>query len=315
MAFGVPGMSALRDHLLAEIDKLELSAEEATNWEAFKPLLQATDLESALQNMTLCDTLADRLLQIVHKLFSAHDHDLFQKLVHNKLDLPLTRLLSFYFRTTQKTLSVITTNYDRLIEFAADWGDFTVYTGFSYGYARKFNSTHPWRVVFAPRTQKKTIDLWKVHGSTDWYHTANGTNISATLPIDDFEHFKPLMIYPGIRKYESAWAEPYRTVISQTDDVLGKAEGYIACGYGFNDQHIQAKLVERIHHAAVPIVCITQTLTASARNLLLGGRCRHFLALEEAAGGGTRVYSESNLAGTTLAADYWHLNGFLKLIL
>ena len=316
MGYEVPGMTALREHIVAEFDIATLSTEEQDDWRQFKPILKHKDLESALVEHQLCEPLEERLLRLVHKLFAEHDHRLFQKLISNELDLPISRLFSYYLKTTQQTLSVITTNYDRLIEFAADFGNFATYTGFSYGYARRFNSGHPWRIVAAPPQQRsiqKSIDLWKVHGSTDWYHTATGNNICTPLSVEDSTRFTPLMIYPGIRKFESAWAEPYRTVIGQTDDALRKAEAYFTVGYGFNDQHIQAKLVERIQNARIPLVCLARTLTPTAKDLLLGGRCKRFLALERD-GGGTKVYSENDLAGSSVSGSYWDVAGFLKLI-
>ncbi|MGY4408091.1 hypothetical protein [Bradyrhizobium sp. USDA 3315] len=72
------------------------------------------------------------------------------------------------------------------------------------------------------------------------------------------------MITPGIDKYRLTHSEPFRTIV----------------GYGFNDEHVQIKFIERCDRDSVPLVVLTKELTASAKAFLASGRCRRYLAIE-----------------------------------
>ncbi|WFU71330.1 hypothetical protein [Bradyrhizobium sp. CB2312] len=93
--------------------------------------------------------------------------------------------------------------------------------------------------------------------------------------------YSPLMITPGIDKYRLTHGEPFRTILGCSDAALENARAYFCVGYGFNDEHLQTKLIERCDRDSVPLVVITKELTTSARTFLGGGRCRRYLAIEE----------------------------------
>ena len=81
-------------------------------------------------------------------------------------------------------------------------------------------------------------------------------------------------------------------------------------GYGFNDEHVQTKLIERCDRDSVPLVVITKELTAAAKAFLAGGRCRRYLAIEEGPDG-ARAYTHDVPAGFDLNQPLWRLDLFL----
>jgi hypothetical protein len=90
----------------------------------------------------------------------------------------------------------------------------------------------------------------------------------------------PLMVTPGIDKYRRTHIEPYSTVLANANASLQDGKAYLCVGYGFNDEHLQQKLVERCDRDSVPLVVLTKELTPTAKTFLASGRCRSYLALE-----------------------------------
>ncbi|WOH80355.1 SIR2 family protein [Bradyrhizobium sp. BEA-2-5] len=227
--------------------------------------------------------------------------------------LPLTRLYRHLFDSTHTTLHVVTPNYDRLAEYAADAADVSTFTGFNYGYLQTRARDANTRVTVNGR-QSRTVAVWKVHGSLDWFqHAANqivGVRSALIVPAK----YTPLMITPGIDKYRLTHGEPFRTILSCSDKALDNARSYFCVGYGFNDEHVQTKLVERCDRDSVPLVVVTKELTPSAKAFLTGGRCRRYLAVEEGPAG-ARAYMHHAPTGFDLDKPIWRLEHFLDHII
>jgi len=123
------------------------------------------------------------------------------------------------------------------------------------------------------------------------------------------------MVTPGLEKYRLTYTEPFRTVMQCSEAALDSARAYLCIGYGFNDEHVQAKLVARCETHDVPLLIVTQELTNGSRRFLQNGRCRKYLALERS-GYRTRAYSHNCPEGMEFErADLWQLKGFLDFTL
>ena len=68
------------------------------------------------------------------------------------------------FKSSLKILNIVTTNYDRLAEYACDQGRIHHYTGFTHGFFRQLAA--PTEITSARRA-----NIWKVHGSLDWFQS------------------------------------------------------------------------------------------------------------------------------------------------
>ena len=93
---------------------------------------------------------------------------------------------------------------------------------------------------------KGQVNIWKVHGSLDWFETPNKENVYLPLSENIPQGHKPLIVTPGLSKYAETHKEPYRTIFTQADTEIQKANGFLCIGYGFNDEHVQPKLIQQI---------------------------------------------------------------------
>lgn len=309
ISFGIPSMGELALHLISSINTDDLDGNDNDVWAQFVMELESgSDLELALHRIQLTESLSQLVVKQTWELINPKDCDVFQRSLVDRNLFPLSVLIRGLFDSTHRTLEVITTNYDRLVEYATEYAGFIHYTGFTYGYTRRMEypqAFHPGRVV----------NIWKVHGSLDWYKRNDGEVIGlANLP-DFNDGLEPVIVTPGIEKYRQTHLEPYRSIIQGADQAMSGANAYLCIGYGFNDQHIQEKLINRCTRDGVPILVLARTLTSAARDFLLSGRCDDYLAFEQD-GGGVRVYSSlSDKPFTISDKQYWSLESFLDLIM
>ncbi|MCO3108368.1 SIR2 family protein, partial [Pseudomonas aeruginosa] len=118
-AHGMSGMGALAKHLVAHTDVSGLSAAELEVWEKFCQVLSnGVDLESALHQVTATEELTSRIVKATWALIESEDIEIFQKSFQDNSMFPLSRLLEHMFKSSLKMLNIVTTNYDRLAEYA-----------------------------------------------------------------------------------------------------------------------------------------------------------------------------------------------------
>lgn len=314
-AHGVPGMWLLAEQL-GRLPGVEApSDDEAIQWNAFhSELRRGVDLESALGAVRLTDRQTGYVADATRSFLLPYDERVFGTMLSDRRCLPLARFYRHLFSSTHRTVDVITPNYDRLAEYAADAAGVIHFSGFTSGYLQTRTQAQ------APRPtgdSGRVVNVWKVHGSLDWFEDADHQIIGVRGCRETPAGYVPLMITPGIDKYRLSHLEPFRTIFSCSDAALERARSYFCVGYGFNDQHLQTKLVERCDVDSVPIIVITKSLSDTTKAFLRGGRCRRYLALEEGDGGvGSRAYTHYQPAGIDLPAQtIWPLANFLDLTL
>ena len=312
--YGLPSMPQLSDGLLSRIIPEGTSDTEV--WERFKQRLDATsDLERALQDVTLTESLLSQVIHATWDLVAEKDRMMCDAVLVDANYLPLTRLFRHLLRTAQASVEVITTNYDRMVEYAANAAEAACYTGFSPGifggFITDFASVRC--NLRCPGTQGHVL-LWKVHGSLDWFENPTRQAFAVHGAWKVPSSCRPLMVTPGLAKFRETHRDPFRTVMTQADLALEKAKGYLCIGYGFNDEHIQPKLLSRLSKNDVPIVVITKTLSQAGHDLLLAKPTKNFLILESRENG-TMVYYPDCAAGTLLHdRQIWSLPSFLDMV-
>lgn len=308
---GLPSMSALAEYLKASIRDESLADDDKAVWAEFVKELATKDLESALQAVKLGEGLSDRVAECTWTLINEADTRLFDEVLGDRNRLPITRLYRHLFGSTNRTISVVTTNYDRVAEYAADTGGFCHHTGFSYGYLRQRQGGN--RLSFTQENrQARTVDIWKVHGCLDWFtRLDDGQVISVASARKVPAGHRPSIVTPGIEKYERTHLEPFRSTIAGADGALAKAAAYLCVGFGFNDAHIQPKLLERWNRGDAFLVVLTKVLSDSVRRMLRSANGQNFLALEEAEDG-TQMWSHQHPDGVSLEGVHlWRLSDFL----
>lgn len=309
-AHGMSGMGALAKHLITHTDASGLSAPELEVWEKFCQVLSdGVDLESALHQVTASEELTSRIVKATWTLINSEDIEIFQKSLQDNAMFPLRRLLEHMFRSSLKMINIVTTNYDRLAEYACDQGRIHYYTGFTHGFFRQLAA--PTEITSARRA-----NIWKVHGSLDWFQSPLEDTVALSNIQGIPDNYQPQIVTPGTQKYQKTHLEPFRSIINNADQAINEAGSYLCIGYGFNDEHIQPKLMAKCLRQKTPITMITYTLSDSAKRLILDGKAQNYLAIER---GDTDdqsiVYSSMDKAPLTVENNIWSLEGYLSLII
>lgn len=308
-ALGLSGMGALATHLIENVKIDALPEKDGESWGEFCKLLHdGTDLETALHQVPLSDELTNRVVEQTWQLINPEDIGVYKDSLATPAFFALGQLFSAMFNSTHSAIEVITTNYDRLVEYACEQEGYHHYTGFSHGYTRRL-------VDRSHLTAQRSVNIWKVHGSLDWFK--NGADETVGLGQVSYipDDYQAQIITPGIDKYRLTHLDPFRQVISHSDAAIHKANSYLCVGFGFNDQHIQEKLVHKCIREKSMITIITWGLTEAAKKFLESG-VPNYIAIER---GETDMQSiiHSSQLGTpvTVDGDFWSLAGYLSLIL
>lgn len=303
VSYGLPTMWALSEYL-----KSNIKVESNEQWNKFIQLLDdGKDLETVLQDVTLDIDITKEVIVKTWELINPKDVEVFFNSLNNLNHFPLSKLITKLFSSTAKELNIITTNYDRLAEYACEKANLYHYTGFTTGFYR----------IKVPNdliSVKRKVNILKVHGSLDWFRNTDnlliGLSNIETIP----DGFLPEIVTPGIEKYKKTHIEPFRSIIQEADNALENNDSYICIGYGFNDEHIQEKLVNKCIQNNSKLLIITRTLTDATKKFINEQGCKNYLAFECNEKINTKVYSSEFGEIIFENVDYWSLEGFLKLI-
>lgn len=313
VAHQIRSMSALADYLRDNIDVQDQEEEDA--WTLIRTALANGDgLEAALQNTTAPVSMVRKIVNLTWEAISDDDLALLQRAAIGQEAFPLSDLIRGLFNSTNNTINIVTPNYDRVAEYASDVAECIHATGFVPGVIRRREGADT-ILVRKGNHPARTVRIWKVHGSLDWFEDTNGAVVSLPLSRQLPDGFLPLIVTPGVSKYERTHDEPFRSAIQGADAALGRAGAFLCVGYGFRDKHIQPKLVERCRQKNVPIVVLAHTLTEEARQFLANNAGTAYLAMEDC-DEGTRVYTPETPNGEVINGQkIWSFEAFNKLAL
>lgn len=154
---------------------------------------------------------------------------------------------------TPSKLSIVTTNYDTLIEDAADRIGFTVIDGFTFAHSPQFDSDmFEWNLVKDIENiktreleyKKNIINLLKLHGSLTWERSDNHIFRKEKSNVKN-----PIMIFPSSNKYMQSYQEPYFELFIKFQELLKRPNTLlITTGFSFADNHISQMIVQAIFH-------------------------------------------------------------------
>jgi hypothetical protein len=187
--------------------------------------------------------------------------DLIQKSIVEECDLDIDGQLHLRFlnRIINRNLKLprikfFTTNYDTLIEQAAQEAGVTLIDGFSFTMPRRFSGANfDFDIVYRDKSRikneesfvPKVLHLYKMHGSLDWTTDEKGNIIvDSTSKSDDK---KRLIIYPASNKYESSYEQPYFEMMSRFQSYLRQENTLlIVIGFSLYDKHISNVIYEAV---------------------------------------------------------------------
>ncbi len=314
MPYGLPSMGDLSEYLR---ENIETDSEvESDAWlEVRTALAHGDHLEAALEGKTLPPSLLTKIVGLTWRCVNDKDAALLETAATNVSEFALGKLLAGMFSSTHSEVHLVTTNYDRVAEFACNSKNVLFQTGFAPGYIQKWESTGRMKMMHGSKPSR-IVKIWKVHGSLDWFRTADERTIG--LPVFELpssELYSPLIVTPGLNKYEKTSEDPFRTTINGADEALKTASAFLCVGFGFRDKHIHPKIIERCRERNVPTVVLARSLTDEAKEFLKNNAGTKYLGIEKS-GSGSRVFSPAVPDGFEVGTpDLWSLDGFNSLVL
>ena len=177
---------------------------------------------------------------------------------YDSKELKHGKLLNFLSSISGKDgnkFSVITTNYDVLIEEAAAENNFVVFDGFNFTPIPKFDSSmFEWNLIKEVQNintreveyKDKIFNLLKIHGSLTWEKQDDGTilrkNKDSIIDTD-----KMVMVFPSSDKYAQSYQEPYFELFTKFQDLIKRPNTLlISSGFSFADVHISKMITQAL---------------------------------------------------------------------
>ena len=212
-------------------------------------------------------------------------------------------LIEKFIEAHPQILNIVTTNYDRLLEYIMSFCGISFTDGFEGKVLSKFNENS---------FQKKSIvNLIKVHGSLNWFVVDGEIRYLLSNP----DKHQPQIIAPGKNKYQEAYSSPYRELIQKADSAIKDALSFLVVGFGFNDEHLTPRIRTQIKKG-IPIVLITKKVSDSTFEELKNAE--KYLLLEELENGKTKVIykksSSEKKQEEELEGKYWQLTQFMEIL-
>jgi hypothetical protein len=321
--FDLPHMGALGEHLVGVVAGRLTTDEAKRTWDASLEAIRA-NLEAGLNTIPNGVPGRDEIVAvlreetaklIIGKTIAA------EKSILNQArpdQLPPARLLRrLYDGAPQNadSISVVTTNYDTLIELFCDLACIPLDTGFT-GFRRRKPRTNP---LFQTHYQRSvavgrkgaqlehrplvTLRLYKPHGSITWNNTDTGP-IEVT---NDLSMATRAIVVPGPSKYQDALVNTlFDAMRTEMNHVLNRSNALLCIGFGFNDDHLQGVIRARLD-AHMPMLILTRGLTDNLRDVI--NRYPHVVAFSAHENGSACHYNGQELHSTS---PLWQLGNFLE---
>lgn len=312
-AEGIPGMSALSNELQSKIPHLLSDPIDIKLWDKInKDLLDEVGLEQALHNTKPSPHIEDNIRKITANFIGNAEKKVLYEIINERKILRFVDYLG-HFTIRNDGLVVVTTNYDRLIEYACEYKGIRIDTLFIGRFLAHFApekskysfceglTKRPGKqrtAVFAPK-----VTVLKPHGCLSW-HMINGEPYSIpNYPLDDC-----LIITPGVNKYKEGYSVPFDTHRTKANAAIDRAQRYIIIGYGFGDGHLETHLIQQLN-SGKPALLLTHSL--SPRALELTRKCQHITAIcSDGADGSTIVTATSETSIPHI--NLWDLKSMLE---
>ncbi|MGF6409581.1 SIR2 family protein [Paraburkholderia sp. MM5482-R1] len=322
-AYDLPNMGALGEHL-ANVVGARLTTEHAKSvWAASLSAVRA-NLEAGLNTIPngaqgrdeIVAVLREETANLIIERTLAAEKSI---LAHTRPEqlAPARLLRRLYDGAPQNadSISVVTTNYDTLVELFCDLACIPIDTGFS-GFRRRKPRSSPlfqtqyYRSVTVGKKGAElehrpllTLRLYKPHGSITWNTTESGP-IEVT---NDYSMATRAIVVPGPSKYQDALVNTlFDAMRTEMNGVLNRSSALLCMGFGFNDDHLQGVIKARLD-AHMPTLILTRGLTDNLREVIR--RYPHVIVFCKQGTG-----SECHYDGQVLTSPVpvWQLEDFLE---
>lgn len=271
LAEGIPGMGQLAAHLNSRLPARITSPEDDANWKAISlELGSGAGLEMALQKVKPTPTNEELIRAETANLIGTADTELLRKVINSQHQLRFAEYLS-HFNIRNNGLTVITTNYDRLIEYACEANDIRVDTLFVGRHIAKFKPEQSKYTFFESVSRRRgkvtatpcpKVTLYKPHGCLSWRYMGDDV---CSVYTEQFEGC--LIITPGLNKYQKGYSIPFDTHRTKANEAIDSAARFVIIGYGFNDDHLETHLRKQLTNGK-PALILSMGLSDNARRIV-----------------------------------------------
>ena len=220
----------------------------------------------------------------------------------------IKKMIDKFYKPFPKKVNIVTTNYDCILEYALSKSGHNFTDGFTGRSLSEFDPN-----LF---TDKEIINLIKVHGSLNWYIDEN--NKVLYLPFGHhFKQLKHAMVLPAQdSKYTETIKEPYRSLITKSDEFIRNANSFLVIGFGFNDEHLTPIIEDKIKKGT-PIVIVTKRTTIPCTKKLQSAIKYCVFEKRNDQSNQTQVTyknAEDTSNNAYLENKYWKLNKFMEIL-
>jgi len=315
-AEGLPSMTGLANHLISALDG-KLAEPHRSNWEQISAALSTgVGLEQALTDIEPDEEVLSLIKEETATLFRTNERAIITEVVKEAKFLRFTHLIRA-FPPSSAVIPIITTNYDRLLEYACEVRGYCVDSMFVGNYLGKLDrkeSTLSFCRGYKTRQNKVVLEyaqrfkVLKPHGSLDWYYLG-GRPIRCSADLN----MTPLIIPPGASKYRAGYDQPFDVHREQANYEIDRASRYLIIGYGFNDDHLQTHLDKNLRDGK-PCLVVTKELSPSGSSLFKS--CTNVTALTEKKGH-PKCTEYRNFDGSVRDLDggLWDIENLVKEVL
>jgi hypothetical protein len=272
---GLPTMPSLAQTLITKLPLesrfINLPQNEKTTWRAVSNELQkGTDLERALDPVQEGSGLLSIVRSVIGDEVLEGESKAILSLFDERASSDLARFITYQARV-DASLAIVTTNYDRLIEYSARLSGFNVDSMFPGSYVSPFDpeASRAEQAVWGTSkghksvTQRRHVRIFKPHGSLDWFVNGAGEVIRTEFPVA----LERKIVTPGQSKLAAGYEPLFDTHRSGANKAIEHASGFLAVGFGFNDSHLQTYLKAKLTKGS-PALILTRDLTAAAADLI-----------------------------------------------
>ena len=277
------GMPALTAELVQKVGPAVTTDLQRREWQSVETSLREdVELERALDQVR-DQGLLSLVVRTAGSFVASVDREYAAPMLMGDKDwpaLPLFRRLVETFET-ERTLHVVTPNYDLLIEYACGGVGIPFTTGFVDEVLRRMDwNRADWSMRECESVpvrnrlkryvrRRKHVRLYKVHGSLNWFIHKNAVVANDGWSWEPPDHLERLVVTPGLSKFERA-IQFRNDLLREADTAIKNAGSFLFIGYGFNDRHLDAtpELSNKLIQQACPAVVVTRDPSQRVLELL-----------------------------------------------
>ena len=262
------GMPKLAEHLLTHLPP------DAQGWPEVKARLEAgQNLEQSLTGLS-AETKA-HVQKEVGDYVARIDRELRDDVLTGKkawVGQSLLNALGQRLPPVNPRLTVVTSNYDMLIEYSCA----RIGLRYTSGHVGEVIRTWNWqqtqddltRLSGASQAARSArareplarVELYKVHGSINLFRDSeNSRQLECDLWAEKApDGFERVVAAPGEQKFESYVDN--LDVAARARDAEAKVMAFLMAGYGFNDEHLHRGICQRVRQIDGPLLVLTREL-------------------------------------------------------